>query len=61
MTLMQKTIKNIGITFGSIIITKFIYILSIVILARLLTPSDFGLVGISTIVIGIVLKRVTNV
>lgn len=54
MTLTQKTIRNAGIIYTTTILAKLLSIFSIIVLARLLTPSDFGVVGISAIVIGMI-------
>lgn len=54
-SLTQQTVRNVGIVYGMTIFTKLLGIISIIILARLLNPSDFGLVGLASIVIGILI------
>ena len=50
-----KTAKNLGIVYGANLITRIFGMIATIILARLLTPADFGLVALSGIVIAIVL------
>ncbi len=49
--LKQKTIKNVGIVGLAQIVSYGIQVVSGIFLARLLAPSDFGLVAISSMVI----------
>ncbi len=52
--LKETTIKSVGIVYGMVAFTKLLNLLALVVLARILIPQDFGLVGISAIIIGIV-------
>ncbi|MCD6100600.1 MAG: lipopolysaccharide biosynthesis protein [Candidatus Marinimicrobia bacterium] len=51
MSLKQKTLINTGIVFGASVINRIINFISKIVLAILLKPSDFGLVGIAGFVI----------
>lgn len=48
--LKKKAIRGAGVTFLSKILTQAIQVIATVILARLLTPSDFGLVAMVTVI-----------
>lgn len=49
MGLAEKTVKNFGIVFSSLIFLRVIEIAGKVVLIRLLTPEDFGLVAIASL------------
>ncbi len=53
MTLKRKTVKNIGLITGLKIFARIFATITLIILARLLTPSDFGIVAIATVFISL--------
>ena len=54
LTLTQKTLQNIGVSGGATIISKLLGTVSTIILARLLNPIDFSIIGISMVLLGFV-------
>lgn len=52
--LKERTIKSVGIVYAMVALTKLLNLVALVILARILIPMDFGLVGLSAVIIGIV-------
>jgi len=52
-SLKETTVRSVGIVYGMVAFNKLLSLIAIVILARILIPRDFGLVGLSAIVIGI--------
>ncbi len=54
-SLKVKTAKNLGIVYGANMISMLFGLVTITILARLLTPEDYGLVALSGIILAIVL------
>ncbi|MDD5111692.1 MAG: lipopolysaccharide biosynthesis protein [Candidatus Altiarchaeota archaeon] len=49
MGLAEKTVKNFGIVFSSLILLRLIEIAGKIVLIRILTPEDFGLVAIASL------------
>ncbi len=54
MSLRAKTARNIGIVAVLQVFASAVNAITLIVLARLLTPYDFGLVGIATFVLGII-------
>lgn len=52
-TLKDETIRSIGIVYGMVTFTKLLSLIALVILARILVPRDFGLVGLSAVIIAV--------
>jgi PST family polysaccharide transporter len=52
--LKERTIKSVGIVYVMVALTKILNLVALVVLARILIPRDFGLVGLSAVIIGIV-------
>ncbi len=53
MTLKRKTVKNFGIVGGSKMFARMLSAITMVILARILLPSDFGIIAIATVFISL--------
>ena len=53
MTLKRDTVKNVGIVASSKVFARVLSAITLVILARLLLPSDFGIVAIATVFISL--------
>lgn len=54
MSYFKTVVKNIGFIYSSLAVAKLLGIVSTVILARLLVPSDFGIIGLAGFVTGLV-------
>ncbi len=54
MSLAKKIVKGVAFTGASSIINIIISFITLTVLARLLSPSDFGIMGMLTVVIGFI-------
>ena len=54
MSLLRSTVKNVGFVYTSIAVSRALGLVSTIILARLLFPSDFGILALAGFVTGLI-------